>query len=134
MSDDTVFPVEKEWIVLFEIVRIVESFLAIKFKKLLDEFLQVSLHHLLKFVNGKIDSVIGDSSLWEVVGSNSLASVSGTDQGSSFGSPFFLGFSLHLFQNTSSQNPHRLGPVFMLAFFILALDHRVRRKVSDSNR
>ena len=45
----------------------------------IDDLLDVSVHDLIQFVQGKIDSVIRHTSLREVVGTDLLGTVTGTD-------------------------------------------------------
>ena len=45
----------------------------------IDDLLDVSVHDLIQLVQGKIDSVIRHTSLWEVVGTDLLGTVTGTD-------------------------------------------------------
>ena len=45
----------------------------------IDDLLDVSVHDLIQLVQGQIDSVIRHTSLWEVVGTDLLGTVSGTD-------------------------------------------------------
>ena len=48
-----------------------------------DDLLDISVHDLIQLVQGQIDSVIRHASLWEVVGTDLLRTVSGTDLASS---------------------------------------------------
>ena len=42
-------------------------------------FLDISVHNLVQLVQCQVDSVVRNTSLWEVVGSNLLRAISSTD-------------------------------------------------------
>ena len=48
-----------------------------------NDFIQISVHNAVQLMKRKLDSVIGHTSLWEVVSTDLLRTVSGTDLASS---------------------------------------------------
>ena len=45
-----------------------------------DDLFKIAPEHLFKFVQGQVDAVIGDPSLWEVVGADTLRAVATADE------------------------------------------------------
>ena len=75
--------------------------------------------------------MVGQPVLGKVVGADSLAAVSGADQAPSLVGAFLVGLLLLGLEQPTSQHPHRLGTVLVLALLVLALDHGIGWQVSD---
>ena len=109
-----------------------QTFLAVEGHQILNQFIHVTEHDLIQLVQRQIDAVIREAVLRKVIRPNPLAAIAGTNQRASLFSPFRLRLLLFHFQQPTSQNPHRFGTVFMLAFFVLATDDRIGGQGSDA--
>ena len=50
----------------------------------IDDLLDVSVHDLVQLIESQVDPVVGHTSLWEVIGTDLLGTISRTDLASSF--------------------------------------------------
>ena len=77
--------------------------------------------------------MIGNTSLWIVVGTDTFCTVTCTNLQFSFGSNLFLLLSLHLFIDTGAQNLHCFILILVLASFILTLNNSTGRNMGNSD-
>src|SRR5437762_1269634 len=97
------------------------------------DFVDLTLHNTVELINGEIDAVIRQPSLVKVIGSDPLAAVAASDH--EFARRCDLGalFFLFLFQQSSAQDFHALGPILVLRFFILAGYNDPARDMRDAH-
>ena len=77
-----------------------------------DEFIEVPVEHVLKLVQGQVDSVIGDAILREIVGPDLRGPVPGPDHRSSLPRPRGFQFGQSPVQQPGPQ--HFQGPELVL--------------------
>ena len=87
--------------------------------ELIEKVITFPGHKAFESVHRVIDTVICDSILGEVVSANSVASIPRADQASPQVGLFFVPLLVLLFFDTTAQDPHRVGFVFVLRLFIL---------------
>ena len=82
-----------------------------------------SYYDRFKLVKGQVDPMISQSPLREVIGSDTLASVTGTYLTFSIFGDLVLLFLLHLVKQPGSQNGERFCLVLMLRLLVLTRYH-----------
>ena len=84
--------------------------------------LQIACDDLIQFIKSQVDAMVGEAVLWEIIGTNSFASVPRSDEAHAFFGSFLpFGFAFGFVQ-ACFQDTDRFGQVLVLALFILALD------------
>ena len=73
-----------------------EFFCLVKGVESIKQLGQVTVEYLLQFIQGQTNAVIGNTSLWIVVGTDTFCTVTCTNLQFSFGSNLFLLLSLDL--------------------------------------
>ena len=103
------------------------------FQERLDHFVELSLHDLVELVESQSDAVVGQSVLGEVVGPDPLAAVAGSDQAASLVGSLLVGFLLLGFEQSAAKHSQGLGPILVLALFVLALHDGIGWQVRDAD-
>ena len=98
------------------------------------DHLNRSGNDLIEFVQGQVDTMIGHTVFRKVVGSNSLASVAGTDQALSLVRSLLVLLLLKVIIELRFQNPHSFGKVLVLRAFLETFDNNAGFMVRDPNR
>ena len=100
---------------------------------MVDAILHISIHKSREIVNGIVDAVVGDATLWVVVGADAFAAVAAADQGFAFSGFFGLGFAFLRVVQAGGEDFHRLRFVGVLAAAVLAFDHHAGGQVGDAD-
>src|SRR5205085_10745 len=93
-----------------------------------------AFEHLIELMQGQVDAMIRHPSLREVVGSDPLRAIAGTDHRLA-GSGALAGETLPLhLEQSRPQHLQRLGLVLVLRLLVLLDDDEARRKVGNPHR
>src|SRR5574343_984814 len=99
-----------------------------------EQFVHVAVHDRGDLVQRQVDPVVGDPSLWEIVGADTLGAVAGTDQAlAGTGDDALLGAHLDVL-DPGSQHAHGRGLVGVLRTTVLAFGNDAGRQVGDAHR
>ncbi len=99
-----------------------------------DQIVQVAGQNSLEFVQGEINAVIRDAVLWEIVRPYPLTPVTRADLEFPLLSNCRKLLVLEAVLQTGPQYADRLGPVFVLALFVLTRSDKPRGEVGDADR
>lgn len=98
-----------------------------------DDFIEVSQENAIEAVDGEPDTVIGNPRLGKVVGSDPFGTVARTDLTLACLGAFGFDLLGHQIKEARLEDPHCLGLVLMLRFFVLAGYDKICRNVDDAH-
>src|ERR1700733_10390627 len=101
-------------------------------KRLRDLF-ELSLHDSIKFVECKIDAMIGDPVLRKIVGADSLGAIAASHLRRTKRCNLLLCFAALFLCDLSREKTHCLVFIFVLASLFLAIDNSSCRDMGDTD-
>ena len=112
---------------------LISLLLAIVIDERVGNDLHVTTEDLIELVEIKTDTVIGQSVLRKIVGTDSLAAIATTNERLARLCPFLMFFLASTVVESGGQFAKCLGFIFVLALFVLALDDNSRIEMRQAH-